>query len=149
AGDSLVPGEVLGRLPHRDVDVRQLAVVSRVVPILGTVLGTVRGALFRVGEQWVVGVGQRVGVARREPGDRFDSGRDDHVPRTRADRVHCHPGGLQAGGAVTGDRGAGQMVVTEFYRDRAAHVESRLAPWQATAEHQIVDLGRVELGYFV
>jgi hypothetical protein len=36
-------------------------------------------------------------------------------------------------------------VHAEQHRDHAGHVESLLAPWQAAAEHQVVDRGRVQL----
>ena len=58
----------------------------------------------------VLGVRQAVGAALGEAGDRLDAGGDEHVALARLDRVQGHPGGLQRGGAVAGDRGAGQVV---------------------------------------
>ena len=145
AGDALEQGEVLRGLAHRDVDVRQVLVLAGIVPVGRALLGDVRGAVAGVGEDRVAGVGQRVGAALREPGHRLHPGRDEHVALAGPDRVQGHPGGLQRGGAVPGDGGAGQPVVAEQHRDHPGHVEPLLAAGQPAAEHQIVDLGRIEL----
>jgi hypothetical protein len=59
--------------------------------------------------------------------------------------VQRHPRGLQRRRAVAGERGAGQEVVAEQRRDDAGHVEAGLPARQAAAQHQVVDLARVEL----
>ena len=47
------------------------------------------------------------------------------VPLAGLDGVQRHAGGLQRGGAVAGDRGAGQVVHAHEYADDAAHVVPR------------------------
>jgi hypothetical protein len=59
--------------------------------------------------------------------------------------MHGHPGALQARSAVASDRGTGQVVVPEQDRYNTPHVEALLAAGKAAAEHQIVNLARVEL----
>ena len=75
AGDLLAPGDVLGRLAHRDVDV-------------GVLLG-VAGHQPRV-----VRVG-RVGVAAAVARDAFDPDREEDVALAGLDGVGGHPGGHQ------------------------------------------------------
>ena len=81
--------------------------------------------------------------------DGLDPGGDEHVTLAGLDRVERHPGGLHARGAVAGERRAGQVVVAEQDGDHPGHVEALLAAGQAAAEHQVVDVGGVELGHLV
>jgi hypothetical protein len=62
--------------------------------------------------------------------------------------VEGHPGGLQGRRAVPVDGGAGQVIVSEQYRDHASHVESLLAAGQPAAEDQIAHVSGIELRHF-
>src|SRR5664280_2799781 len=66
-----------------------------------------------------------------------------------ADSVRRHPGRLQRRGAVARDRRTGDEVIAEQYGDHPAHVVTLLPAGQTAAEHQVVDVVRVELGHLV
>ena len=96
---------------------------------------------------WVSGRQSLLPLANRETIS--TPGRDEHVALAGLDGVHGHAGGLQRRGAVAGDRRPGQVVHAEQDGDDAAHVVALLAAGQAAAEHQVVDVGRVERGHLV
>ena len=72
-----------------------------------------------VGEERVAGVGDVVGGALREAGDRLDAGGDEDVALAGLDRVEGHPGGLHRRRAVAGDRRAGDRRGRGARRRRA------------------------------
>ena len=151
AGDVLEQREVLRGLAHRDVDVGELAVARagrsrcrrRSRPPSAT-------WALRVGEDRVLGVGQARRCCPSTKRDTISTPAEMKTSPSPA-LMACmrHAGGLQRGGAVAGDRGAGQVVHAEQDRDDAAHVEALLAAGQAAAEHQVVDVARVERGHLV
>src|SRR5690606_1322060 len=147
AGDPLPAGQVLGGLAHRDVRVGQLAVLARVVPGGALGLGDRGGPGLGLGEQRVAGVREAVGVALGEPRDRLDTGRDEDVALARLDGVQRHAGRLQGGRAVAGDGAARQVVHAHLHGHDPAEVVALLAAGQAAAEHQVVDVPRVQLGH--
>ena len=102
-------------------------------------------ALDGIVEQRVPGARQAVGAPQGEAADGLHPGGDEHVTLAGPDRVHRHPGGLQAGRAVAGDRRAGQVIETEHDRDHPRHVVTLLAAGQAAAEHEVGDVGWVKL----
>jgi hypothetical protein len=135
--------DVLSRLTHRDVKVRQHAVLTRIAPLVGTRCG-LHGALLRVGEQRVVRVRPAVGRALRVPRNRFHSSGNERTTLAGLDRVESHPRGLQRRRAVPVHRGAGQEVVAKLDGHRAADVEAGLTAGLPAAHDQVVDLARVE-----
>ena len=145
ARDAAQPGDVLRGLAHRDVDVGDLAVLTRVMPRPGAALAGALRPSLGVGERRVVRVRPAVAAAVREPAHAFDARRDQHVRLAGLDRVEGHPGGLQRRRAVARHRGPGQVVVAEQHGDHPGHVEALLAAGQAAAEQQVVDVVRVEL----
>ena len=104
------PGDVLGGLAHGDVDVGELAVLARVVPVDAALGGLRRCGPSASSNEWVLGVRPVVGGALGEAGDGLDAGRDEHVALAGLDRVERHPRGLHRRGAVAGERGAGHVV---------------------------------------
>src|SRR5205823_10384522 len=123
-GDLLELGDVLGRLAHRDVDVR--VAVGR-VPRPLTALGALRAAQPGVLELRVLRVGPAVGVALAEAADALDAGGDEGVALTGLDRVRGHANGLQRRRAIPSDRGAGDVGKAGEHADDPAHVEALLA----------------------
>jgi hypothetical protein len=117
---------------------------SRRLPAVGTALRPGLGACDRLGETRVLGVRQAVGAALDVARDHLHPGGDEHVPLPRPDRVHGHPGRLQAGRAVAGDGRAGHLPAEQRGHD-PGHVEALLATGEPAAEQQVVDLRRVEL----
>ena len=108
--------------------------------------GVLLGARLRVLELRVPGVGDVVrGAELGEARDGLDAGGDEGVALAGLDRVERHPRGLHRGGAVAGDRGAGDLVVPEQRGHDAAHVVAGLAAGEAAAEDQVVDRRRVQL----
>src|SRR2546428_122986 len=87
--DLLSRRDILGRLAHRDVDVR---VFLRVAGY----------------ELWVVGV-RRVRVTAAVTRHALDADRQEDVALTRRDSVRRHSGGHQRRGAVAVDRHAGDV----------------------------------------
>jgi hypothetical protein len=63
--------------------------------------------------------------------------------------VQGHPGGLHRRRAVAGDRGARHRVEPEQHRHHPGQVVALFAAGQAAAQHQVVDLGRVERGHLI
>src|SRR5690606_14708959 len=147
--DALCQGEVLSGLPHGDVDIRQLAFGARIAPG-GCAARRCRGRpLPRLGEGRVHGVRPGIRVAPAVARHGLDTGGDEDVTLARLDRVDGQPGGLQTGRAVPRERAAGQVIVPEQGGPHPSQVEALLATGQATAQHEIVDLGRIELGDLV
>src|ERR1700685_4060331 len=125
-GDPACRGDVLRGLPHRDVDVVELAGRARGVPRrlglggrLGPGLRGVKGRVLRVG--------QRVAASLGEPGDALDPAGDEHVALAGLDRVVGHPGGLQRGRAVAVDGGTWHGVEAEQHGGHPGDVEPLLA----------------------
>src|SRR5205085_10286622 len=78
--------------------------------------------------------------------DGLDARRDEDVALAGLDGVQRHTGGLERGGAVPGDGAAGEVVHPHLDGHDAAEVVALLATGQAAAEHQVVDVGGVQLG---
>lgn len=144
AGHAPLAGQVLGGLPHRDVRVGEQAVLARVVPGGAHRLGDGFRAGLGLGEQGVAGGGD-VARAARGAADDLHARRDEDVALAGLDGVQSHAGRLERGGTVTGDRAARQVVHAQLYGDDTAQVVALLAAGQATAEHQVVDVLRVQL----
>jgi hypothetical protein len=142
-GDAARASDVLGRLPHRDVDVGHLAVGPRVVP-RGLRLGGRRGAGLGGVEGRVLRVGQGVAAPLGESGDALDAAGDEHVALARLDRVVGHPGGLQRGRAVAVDGGARHGVEPEEDGGHPGDVEPLLASGQPAADDKIFDRGGIK-----
>ena len=158
AGHVVDLGQILGGLTHGEVDVGHVAAVPWICPRWSA--GTL--ALLRAGVRLVeLRVLPRaahdrlrlrretVRVAADESGHRLHAGGEEHVALARLDGVEGHPGGLQRRGAVAGQRGAGEVVVSHEHRDHAGHVEALLTAGQAAAEVEVVDVARVKLGHLV
>ena len=128
ARDLLAGGDVLRRLPHRDVDVGKAFAVAGLQP-------------------WILGLGV-VGAAVEKARDALDADAEEDVTLTGVDGVGRHPGGLQRRRAVAGDGGAGHVHAGED-GDVAADVEALLATGQAAAADEVLDLAAVELRYLV
>jgi hypothetical protein len=144
ARDALDLRDVLRRLAHREVDVREPAVVPGVLPRLGTRLGARPAARRRLREPGVGRVRMGVAVAVDVAADRLDAGADEHVTLAGLDRVERHPRRLQRAGAVAGQRGSGHVVQAEQRRDHPGHVEALLAAGESAAEQDVVDRVRLE-----
>ena len=98
-------------------------------------------------EAGVLGVGERIAAPLDEPAHALHPGGDEHVALARLDGVERHPGRLQRRRAVPGHRRAGQVIVSEQHRDHAGHVEALLAAGQPAAQHEVLDVARIQLRY--
>ncbi len=149
AGHVLDQSQVFRGLPHRDVDVGQLALGAWVHPGVGATLGDLRRTGHCLAELRILGPWPAVAVATGETRHHLHTRGDEDVTLTRLDRMHGHPGGLQGRGAVAGDGQPRQLVLTQQDRHDPAHVETLLAAGQAAAQHEVVDISRVQLGNLV
>src|SRR6478736_3421103 len=148
AADAREQRDVLSRLTHREVKIRQHAVLTRIAPLVGTRCG-LHGALLRVGEHRVVRVRPAVGRALREPRNGFHPSGNERAALAGLDRVESHPRGLQRRRAVSVHRRAGQEVVAKLDGHRAADVEAGLTAGLPAAHDQVVDLAGVERRHLV
>jgi hypothetical protein len=121
----------------------RFSAVCRVVPAEAA-LGHLRLAGQAVGEHRVLGVGQAVAAALREPADRLDARADEDVTLAGLDRVERLPGRLQRGGAVPRDRRTGDVIESEQDGDDATDVVALLAARQPAAHDDVLDGVRVE-----
>ena len=146
AGHALEQRHVLGRLAHRDVGVGQQPVVARVVPLVRAGRRDLGRAGLRLVEQRVLGARQPVGGALLEPRHRLHARGEEHVALPGPDRVRRHADGLQRRRAVPRDRRARKVVEAGLDGHDAGEVVPLLAAGQPAAQHQVLDLGRVERG---
>src|SRR5699024_1014863 len=135
-------------LAHQDVGVGQLVVLARVVPGRGDLAGGAPGGALPGGlELWVAGV--VLDQSARADGQRLHA-RGDHGARLAgADGVEGGAGGLDRGGAETGDGRAGNGVHAEAGGHHPGEVAALIALGETGTELQVVDGARIELGYLI
>ena len=98
-------------------------------------------------EQRVVRPRGAVRVPVRKTAHSLHSGRHEHIAFAGFDRVSRHADRLQGRGAVAVNGHARDPLEAREQGDNPGEVEARFARRLAVADHEVLDLSRVELGH--